>query len=640
VNRGLAGLGLAWLTLAVHAQTPPAAGPAEKEIAAGLASRRAQVLEWSRYATGYDHPKYRSFDYLASTARDGCGPSERTAYMANLGAMGWPGKPEFEMFALPPLVRYLYMYGSCLTDAQRSALASDLAGTRRRLFDHGTLNHMIMQESSWYLLAQYFPNARWTDWDGKKYTSAEVMARLKELLAKRNWRFFQTAHNEMLSPTYALNNIYPLLNLVEFAADREVSRRADAEASLEVLLLKAHSYHGVILPPMARHNVDQTNAPLPDHWPVFPSVAQQVLWYYFGEPSAGRFDFLQAVREPYYVIMLALSSWRPPAGAWWMPSRNYAIRFATPEFSRWDAPTFPTMYGDTYIGRDYAISTGNMVFDPLHYNDHNQTFAVAWRSDARRNLLVCQQPYWRSDKGEDAWLSDFWSPFVQTYRIDDHRAVLLASIPAADPWTEGVEERFWVERAKHKDGLIQLLQCRIPRAVDELVVDGSWAFFRRGQTYVAVSALKGSMEVAKTGLPKALAADFTVIKVREAKTALFVMVEDRGGSFAGFRERAKPAAPTYDDSAPSVATRDALGRAVTVRFQPPARDPTHDGYWVALPWVSVNGAVQKYQDTPVFETPFLKLEGGVLRLAGPGAVELHGAAGLDFGTPGTRKEHP
>jgi len=598
-----------------------------KAIDAAIAARRQQLIEWSQSASNTQDPKYRPYDILAATARDGCGGPERAGYMADLGKMGLTDttKPfRFEMFALPPLVRYLYMYGQCMSDAQKEALLRGLSTTRRRLSAHGTLNHMMMQDSSWYLLAQYFPDARWTDWDGKQYSSAEVMALEKRLLLKRDWRFFQTGSQEMLSPTYSLTNLFPLPNLIDFAKDPEVAERARNEASLEVLLLKAHSFHGEIMPPYIRRNVDQTNAPLPDGWQTFPSIGQHTLWYYFGEPASGSYDFFQHTREPNFAIMLALSSWRPPLAAWTMPDGGYTVRYVTPDFSHFDDPAKPVAYGDTYIGHDYALATGNMIFDPKHYNDHNQTFAVAWKSDARRNLLECQQPYWRSNEGEDAWTTDFWSPFVQTVRIDNQRAVLLASIPERDPWTVDVEGRFWTERDRHKDALIQMVQCRIPRAVDQTVVEKQWTFFRSGKVYVALGSLKGDFETSKSGLSKQLASNFHVVKLRAARTALFVMVDDSGGSFKAFQRCAKSAAPSYDDTAPAVSTRDAAGRQMRIRFVPPAPDAERAGYWRSLPEVTVNGVVQTYRDAPVFETPFLKLEDGELHVNGPDGLELRG----------------
>jgi hypothetical protein len=266
----------------------------------------------------------------------------------------------FEMFALPPLVRYLYMYGHCMSEAQKTYLIKGLSGTPRGLFaPHGTLNHMILQGSTWYLLAQYFPDTTWTDLEGKKYTSAQVMAGLKELFTRRDWRFFQTSHGEMFSTTYGLTNLYPLLDLIDFANDPAVAKQANSEASLEVLLLKANSFHGIIMPPITRRNDDQTNAPLPEGWPVYPSIAQHELWFYFGEPRLGQFDFIDKVHEPFYIIMLALSAWRPPAAAWSMPTSDYAVHYVTPDFSMWDGPVKPVGYSDAYIGGNYAMALGS-----------------------------------------------------------------------------------------------------------------------------------------------------------------------------------------------------------------------------------------------------------------------------------------
>lgn len=595
-----------------------AAGVSEVETA--IAGRRAQVLDWSRQAAFNSNSKYGPYDILAATARDGCGPPGRAQYMANLGQMGL-GNVYFEMFALPPLVRYLYMYPECLSKDQKEYLREGLSGTRRDFFAHGTMNHMVLQETSWYLLAQYFPDTLWVDNSGNHLSSAQVMARIKELLARRHWRSFQSGMNEEFSPTYALTNLYPLLNLVDFAKDAEVSQQASDEASLEVLLLKANSFNGIILPPLTRHNVDQSNAPLLRDWPFFAPIGQQVLWYYFGKPQIGPYDVANPIREPVFAVMLALSSWHPPLAAWAMPSANYNLWTRTPDFAKWDDPTFPVAYGDTWVGKDYALATGNFVFDPRHYNDHNQSFAVAWRSHGRRNLLECQQPYWNSNSGEDGWGSDFWSPFLQSARIDNHSAVLLASIPEKDPWTKDwskdIEDRFWTERDRHKDALFQLVQCRIPKDVDQLVVEDQWAFFRMGSIYVALGSLQGAFQKTNHGLPPTVAEDFTVLKVRQAKTALYVTVDDSGGSFAGFQVRAKASAPKYNDDGPSVTTA-----STKVRFMTPAPDPAHSGYWKALPEITVNGVVEHYSDSPVVESPFLTLSGGVLRLDEASPLEI------------------
>jgi hypothetical protein len=590
------------------------------DIEAKLVARRKQVLDWAHEAEFRSEPKYGPYDILAATARDGCGPPSRAQYMTDLGQMGNHGK-YFEMFALPPLVRYLYMYPKCMSDAQRKELITGLTADGKGFFEHGTLNHMVLQGTSWYLLAQYFPDAVWTDLNGSRLTSAQIMAHIKDLMTRRNWRSFQSGMSEILSPTYSLTNLYPILNMIDFGKDPQLVKQASDEASLEVLILKAHSFHGVIMPPMTRHNNDQSNAPMLKDWPTNASIAQQELWYYFGEPQIGPNDLVNKVREPVFVVMLALSSWRPPVGAWTMPVANYNVRLNTPDFAKWDNPTSTLAFGDTWIGKNYALATGNMVFNPLGYNDHNQTFAVAFRSEARRNLLECQQPYWRSNEGENAWSGDFWSPFMQSWRLDEHRAVLLASVPQKDPWTVGVEDRFWTERDKHANALLQFVQCRIPKAVDEIKIEDHWVFFRKGPTYVALGSLHGDFETVKAGLPTLLSDDFTVVKVDQAKTALYVMADDSGGTFSDFRARAKASAPQYSAAGPSI-----TAGSTTVRFMTPVADPApaRPGTWLALPEVTVNGQVQTYKSASVFESPFLTLSNGELKLTGPHPLDIHG----------------
>jgi hypothetical protein len=597
-----------------------------KYIASSIDAHRQKVLEWSRSAGFRDGLKYGPYGILAATARDGCGAPERARYMVDLGHMGLTdiSKPvHYEMFSLPPLVRYLYMFGTCMSAVQKKELIDGLTAQRRPFFSHGTMNHMILQETSWYLLAQYFPDAVWTDWEEKRWTSPQLMAELKDILQRRHWRSFQSGMNEMLSPTYAFTDLYPILNLVDFAKDNEVAQQAADEAALEVSILKDSSFHGVILPPLTRHNVDQSNAPLLKDWPVNAPIAQQVLWYYLGEPLIGLNDVANRVREPVYLIMLALSSWTPPPEVWSMPHENYELRMCTPDFAKWDSPTFPIAYGDTWVGRDYALATGNFVFDPTGYNDHNQSFAIVFRSQDRRNLIECQQPYWKSNDGENAWTTDFWSPFVKSWLLDKEHAVLLANIPEKDPWTKDwapkMEDRFWTTRDKHKDALVQLIQFRIPKAVDELVVEDRWIFVRKWTVYIALGSLAGAFEKAQSGLPKIVDDDFMVFKIRRAETAVYVTVDDSGGPFSEFQRKAKAAEPAYNADGPSVSKG-----STTVLFVAPTPDPNHPKYWRALPEVRLQGVLQVYKAAPVVDSPGLELSGGILQVRGEKKVIIQG----------------
>ncbi|WP_156971088.1 hypothetical protein [Beijerinckia mobilis] len=580
----------------------------------GIAHRHVNVINMYPSAAPIDADKFKAYNILGAISKLGCENSDHTKYMTDLGKLQL-GQYKDELFVLPPLVRYLFTYKNCLSDVQLEEVSSDLVSRHRPLFGHGTSNMMITQESSWYLLAQLFPERTWTDSKGHKFTSQEVMTKLKDLLQRRHWRLFQSGMDEMLSTTYAAVNLVPLLNLIDFAADKEVVQMAKEQAALEVLTLKVDSFDGLVLPPLTRRNTDELNVSKYKSWPSFQAITQQILWYYFGEPKL-------SLRGPSgadhhgddFVLMLALSGWRPPQTAWSLPNTGYALRVRTPAFTKWDDPTFPIAYGDAWFDHDYALATGNFVFNPFGYSDHNQSFALAFKSDAARNMIECQHPYWRSNSGENAWTTDFWSPFLQTARFDEHHAVLLTSIPMQDPWpnTQAFTSRdhYPNERDQHQDHLLRLVQCRIPKTVDQLLVKDNLAFIRKDKVFMALVSLNGLFEQA-IDLPKTLDDEFIVLKIREPKTAIFIAVESQKDSFEEFQERVTADLPTYDREHPSIRYGN-----TEVRFIIPNPDVEHPGYWKALPEILRDGQIMPYAERPVIESPFLSLSGGILKVTG------------------------
>jgi hypothetical protein len=292
--------------------------------------------------------------------------------MASLSTLpvGYPPDGPVEMFSLPPLVRYLYQFGECMSPNQKQKLLAGFVSQKQYLTGHGTINHAIMRATSWYLLAQYFPDAKWTDADSKVYTSAQLMVKIRSLLNDRKSHFYKSGQYEWLSPTYAMVNVFPLLNLIDYAVDPAVKKTAEAEATLEVAVLKAHSFHGVIVPPLTRKNFDQHNG-LDSPQDYVPAITQHLLWYYFGEPSGlGLYDF-QGRKEPFYVTMFGLSNWQPSADVLNMntaKSGGYPIKLNTPSFGIWDAQTTPEIYGDSYIAEDFAVGTANQLFEPGGYS--------------------------------------------------------------------------------------------------------------------------------------------------------------------------------------------------------------------------------------------------------------------------------
>lgn len=552
---------------------------------------------------------------LAATALEGCGPAEWPAYMASLSTLpvGYPPDGPVEMFSLPPLVRYLYQFGDCMTAAQKQKLLYGFTSQKQYLTGHGTLNHAIMRATSWYLLAQYFPDAKWTHWDGKVYTSPQLMAELKRLMAGRKSRFYESGQYEWLSPTYAMVNVFPLLNLINFAADPQVRKTAEEEATLEVAVLRAHSFHGVIVPPLTRENLDQHNG-TDSPQDYTPAITQDLLWYYFGEPAGfSAYDFRR--NEPFYATILGMSNWLPPADVLNMgppQTGGYAIRLVTPGFGIWDAKTAPEIYGDSYIADDFAIGTGNQLFDPGGYSGHIKTFSILVKSDQPKNQIECYQPFWKSNAGEDAWGGDRLSPFQEMYRYDKSSVVMLFDIPKTDPWILDDNNHTFAERNLHKDALLQLAECRIPRSFDEIITEPDWVFVKQGKVFVAMATMGGVNEYNQA--PIKLTSKYLIVKIHQPRTALFFRVERETPemNFAQFRVSVRKHLPAYDRLTSSVALTEQSGVRTQVIYK---LQPDTDGKrWAAIPEVLHNGKPEPRDNRYVIDSPVLTLKNGVLTI--------------------------
>jgi hypothetical protein len=286
------------------------------------------------------------------------------------------------------------------------------------------------------------------------------------------------------------------------------------------------------------------------------------------------------------------------------------------------------MEGDTLIGPDFAIGTASASFDPGWFSDHVQTFAVLLKSREAHNEISCYHPYFRSNLGEDAWSSDRWSPFQQMHRYDDTSVVMLFDIPLRDPWIAGADNRFTATRSRHKDALLQFFQCRIPRSFDETVFEGhDWIFVRHGSAYVAIATLKGRNEIASAFVPGSTA--YRVFKAREPRSALFFRVEKaEGRSFEQFRAEVRKRLPAYDADRSAVAFTDQDGVATRVVFSL-EHEAGAEHRLSARPKVYRNGRLQVYtRATRVVDSPYLKLEGGVLTVDTPS-----GSIRIDYSSP-------
>jgi hypothetical protein len=592
---------------------------------AELAQRRDYVIKhYGQMSSVRPHAKWYPYFVLARTKLHGCDP-RLAEYMARILEQGEPSTGEPEMFAEPPLARFVYRHGECLTPGQRDRIAGALERPRD-LFGHGTINHAAMRSTSIYLLAQAFPASLWTDRSGRRYGQSEVMARLKDLLIRRYGRFLQDGETELLSPTYAAVSFFSTLNLVEFARDPELRAYAEAHAVQHLTVLRLSSLQGVILGPFHRQNAQQRSGPAQVGAPCV-SPTQHVLWMYFGEPEIGSRD-LDSGCEPTYVAMLADSDWVPPAVIASFPDPDGAPAshsVGVPDFSLWDRPPRRSLQGRVYRSRSFAIGAGNTVFYPDGGEIADSTFVLAWRRPgAEFNYVECFHPYWTSNAGVNAWSTirvppNFYpnatsrsSPFQQSF-FDRGRGVLLFSIPEKDPWPGSREPRFFAARDKQKDALFARQNCHFPKAVDEWRQDGSWVFIRAGETYLGIEA------VGLTPKLNEVADDPTVLGFVKMTTdarhaALFFVAEEssRHASFAAFQAYARKIPRRHDavQDEFSFAGEDGVMNKVAFRLEPePGTNRVR-----SLPTVTRNGGPERIDVEPVIQGPSYQVGQGRVHL--------------------------
>ena len=556
----------------------------------------------------YPDVKTRGYDTIAYTALRGCGPPRMSDDMVDVLRPDLIAKSVDKAayaFVLPPFTRYLLQYGQCLSPEQLQR-ARGLLSLPQQLFAHGTLNHAIMSASSYYLLAEHFPDQRWADPNGRPYTSSQVTERLKDLLLRRFRKYMADGFTEQLSPTYAVADLFPLLNLIDFAQDPDIRTAAEQAAIAQIALMRADSLDGALMPPVERENppVQLTSNP--------PTNAADVLWLYYGG-----FPLSKARRDAPYAAMLAASRWRPPARLLALKSPSdlpYDIEVNTPSFGIWDAPTHPEFTGGAWIDREFAIGAGNEHMDPGGHNEHNVAFRILIRGLQPVGAIDCYQPYWLGDKGEDAWDLDRSSPFQYSWRSGS-RGVLLYDIPATDPFPYPTSNSAFAERAKTAGGLHQLAECRLPKAADELKVTQSGVFARYGSVFVALHSVGGSpVEIDRSPSGPNLKG-FMTMKVHAGRAAIYYSVVPAlpGMSLATFSADDAATVMHYDPARSLFMIADAAGRRTEVGF----KAPTSTTDIAAAASRAADDAAQPHR---IVSSRILTIESGILHF---GAADNH-----------------
>jgi hypothetical protein len=595
-----------------RAESPPSTEIAERAIA-----DRARAVIASVQPDGgrAKHPKYSSYEFLGRAAQGGClDREEYEKLITGLDEAAW-GNGDYasraeQVFALPPVTRYALQFSKCLSPSDLDKLRTALE-LPRLVLEHGTVNHWSMRASSIFLLSERFPDLVWSDISTGKHRAVDIVNELKPLLVQRFLKFFEDGNNEQFSPVYQAINFFAVLNLADFALDKEVRSLAESSATVMLASLRANSFHGQIVPPLTRANFPQRSG-LSTERPRAHMVVQFLLWFYFGEPLVTAADLKDRI-EPFYPIMFALSTWRPPAELLEIDRiipAEYEVKSSTPTFSKWALPTRDYVFGSSYISDRYAIGVGNGYFRPSDYNGSDTYFGIFFKSRAPENGIECYHPYWLSNYGADTWKTDRSSPFQQQWR-EGSKALIITKIPELDPWPQYLDAGWGKLRREHALGLLKLIKCRLPNRDNTILEKENSILLNVEGTFVGIRILGSSWGFEDQPNDASLA-HYRILKVQSSNAAIyFELATSDQIAWESFVKQFSSRIVTFDASSSTAVLQTDRKESLRMTFE---LFPAGDGWIRSVPHVESVGTPAQSPDRFWLDTPFLTIGKGRFRL--------------------------
>ena len=174
-------------------------------------------------------------------------------------------------FRLNGILRLLYHFGDSplLSDAFRARARDSILKFKYWPDEPGidsmcywSENHFILFAAGAYLAGQLYPDDAFTN-DGR--TGRDKMARFRPRILKWLDLRFKTGFNEWLSNVYYVEDLAPLLNLVDFCDDAEIARRAAMVTDLLLLDIALNSFHGVFGSTHGRTYENEKKWPIKEH---------------------------------------------------------------------------------------------------------------------------------------------------------------------------------------------------------------------------------------------------------------------------------------------------------------------------------------------------------------------------------------
>lgn len=554
--------------------------------------------------------------------------------------------PEQSMFDFPGIALALGKFRNSFRPEQLELIKADLERLAKEdkvngqgFLGHGTENHATMMWTSAYLFGQYFPDAKWIN----GWTSAQLMAEMKERMRVTFRNVYQHGYTEYLSTAYEVIMNYPVAILLEFAEDQEMKDIARAFLLYKWSLQSLNNFEGNMIAPYGRMIAQEDHQPNDALAFKIPTLFAHWLYWGWGENTGSvKMSYFEDYSATSHVIYCALSDVNPENLL--LTLGNHQTPFtglsSASTFGNYGKSAPHMMMRKFYRDRTFAIGTGNFRWIPGgDYADHDTNpFNILWSSNDRFNFINCTHPYWYSDGDDpdrtpDTWHNGGLSPFMQTAH-HQNTAIVLFNIPQKDPWVGKPSAEKWGWRDGHADNLIKRGMLRYPKSVDEKIEKAGWIFLREGETFIGIKPLKSYYE--QTNLKGRGLDGFNIIKSDHAQTGFIFEVGTAAthNSFREFQNKLITNKVSINWAKLTVDYTDSRKNLIHIQYQPGLRIkeefvPEHvtskdiKGMAESVPVVKINSKPEiPYEQWPMLKSPLINMDGGKLEISDKGKTQI------------------
>ncbi len=511
-------------------------------------------------------------------------------------------------------------FSSAQRDTMKNAMKS-----WREVNGHGTENHALMQNASAYLFSQWFPGeSGWTLNSGDSATSEELNSINKKNLTKVASSLYDKGYCENLSTTYLMLHVYPWMMVHQFSDDEEFRNVANAAIHFHVANLAANNFHGQVISPYNRSNVQQQNRPVHSDSEgkryVFPQVPF-LSWLYWAQATHYNDPAELGSALKFYHGMLgfyANMNWGPPPEVLQRIGAGqgvpYVLKSTSASFGGWGSGTPHENLRTVYRTADYAVGTGFFRYKPPEFYTCYNNFGIFYESADKFNVVECNHNYWLSDEDESYRWNHCVNSIFQQDAHHENTVISLFNIPATDPWVDVGRSDWCANRDGHYSNLIQRADVRYPKNIDEKAESDGWVFLREGDVYIGIKPLRGY------SLDATSLADFDVLNSPGAANAIVFEVgaAEQHGSFAAFQSALKANALNVNWDTLTVEYTNSDGVAIAARWtQPDYAKTGRDDRVLVKPEVWINRQRQPdyaAEDWPVLASPHVNLKDRILSI--------------------------